>query len=187
MGESIIAKRYSKGLCQAVGDTSLLDKTYEELKSIQSLFDASENLRSLFNNPAIHLELKKNILNKLLHLENPSILVANFTRLLLAKNRIKYLNEITKMFEILVNEAQGRITMKITTAFKLDKIEEDLIREKFERVTGKKIFVNLESQADIIGGVIVKIGDTVFDGSIRNQLNNIKDSLDREGGVENKS
>ncbi|MFQ5559540.1 MAG: ATP synthase F1 subunit delta [Nitrospinota bacterium] len=178
---AILAKRYARALTSAVGRQNKLDKAGKDLHSINSYFIESRELADFFLNPSNHPEVKEKVLDEILNKENPSKVVREFIKLLLEKNRLKYLGQISDAYSEMIDEVQGRIRLTVTTAIELSEAEEGLIKEKFKNITGREIFLKPVVEPSLIGGIVVKMADTVLDGSIKNQLNIIKDSLDREG------
>jgi F-type H+-transporting ATPase subunit delta len=99
--------------------------------------------------------------------------------LLIEKNRVIHLKDINTFYKALIDENANVARAQLTTAVELDDAAVGEIAQTLEKMTGKKIIVELQHDPDLIGGVVARIGDLVLDGSVRTQLLNIKESLKR--------
>jgi F-type H+-transporting ATPase subunit delta len=106
-----------------------------------------------------------------------SATVKNFLCLLVDKRRIQYFSAILELYEDLTYEISGYVKAKIITARPLATGDLENIKQSLENITRKKVLVNSVVEPQIIGGVIAEVGDKIFDGSIRNQLQRIGETL----------
>lgn len=102
---------------------------------------------------------------------------ANFLKLLIQNNRLTLLPEIAKQFEELKANDEGYISVEVVTAFPFAKEDEKNFANKLEKTLSKKIHMNMAVDKSLIGGVLVRAGDRVIDGSIRGQLQNLQKAL----------
>ena len=103
--------------------------------------------------------------------------VQNFLCLLIDKRRIQYFSAIEEAYDDFTNEILGCVKARITTATPLLDEDYKVLKQSLEKVTNKKVILSANIEPDLLGGVIAEVGDKVFDGSIRNQLQKIGETL----------
>ena len=177
MSQTVIARRYAKALFNLAEK----DKTYEtvsrELQEIAQTFEDSADLRVILSDIKISSLIKRDIVYKVLDQLAPSPLVRTFLHYLLSKKRIGLLADIEIVFTRLVREKIGRLDAEITIARELPDTVVNEITDRLSKYAGKDVHVNLKIDASIIGGVITRIGSTVIDGSLSNQLTRVYQSI----------
>lgn len=177
MRAPIIAERYARALL----DIGLERKNYEqlgrELGRVAELFRRSGELRELFRNPKFDAEVRKRVLADLAQRVMVSPVMRNFLFLLVDRNRIRFLEEIDAAFHRLADEHAGRVRARVTVAAKMGPVEAARLRTILQRVTGKEVVLEEHEDPSILGGVITRIGDRVFDGSVRTQLESLRGRL----------
>lgn len=173
----IVARRYAKALVQIGQEDGLYEKYGEELKSLNELMEASAEFKGLMLNPIYDRELKKSLLRTVSQKMGLSPVVTNFLLLLVDKRRIVHFPEIVRSYEELADEVAGRIRATVLSAVPLDEKTLQALREKFETMTGKKVIMSVEEDKGLIGGIVTKIGDTIYDGSVRTQIAGLKEIL----------
>ena len=177
MIKEIVAKRYAKALI-SIGQEDEQHRQYgEELDRFEELMQSSKELREVLENPIYNLDNQKALLKTLSSRLDFSHVCTNFLNLLLDKRRMSYFLDIVKQYRKILEEISGVTTATIVSAIDLPKEDLDKIRERFSKVTGKEVHVNSEKDPSLIGGLVAKIGDTLYDGSIRTQLYAIKEML----------
>lgn len=177
MSTETIARRYATALADVVVKTGEGENVTAELKQWDQLIAGNEDLSTAFGNPAIvHLN-KERLLESLIEKTRPSRTTANFLRVLLRNDRLGELNEIIERFEKEVRERQGIITAEVTSARDLPAEERSELKASLERLTGKAVNLNFQTDAELIGGVVTRIGSTVYDGSVRTKLENLREEL----------
>jgi F-type H+-transporting ATPase subunit delta len=175
--ETLVARRYAKALLEAVKDPSRLDAVSLNLKNLGGLLDTSRELRVALENPAIPMQTKKAVLDAILAKLNIDALAASMTRLTLENGRINLLPAISHEFDEMSNSALGRVNVGITSARALSPEEEKSVKESLKKFTGKTAVMAVKEDPSLIGGVVVRIGGSVYDGSVKNQLKALKVSL----------
>lgn len=174
MRETVIASRYAKAFVESLGEGPLLDKIREELNDVAETFEENRQLRTIMLNPAIPLSVKKNVLEDI----GAKIGVTQGTlkalRLVLTNGRINILKQIAEEFEKLVFEALGRVRVEVTSAMELSEDELAALGEKLTAFTGKKAVIDMKVDRSLIGGIVTKIGSSVSDGSVKNQLKTLQ-------------
>jgi F-type H+-transporting ATPase subunit delta len=174
-----LAKRYAKALVQLGSEGGLIDRFRDELSKVDGIFSASSELGAAFANPALTLEQKKAIMKELVAKAACSELVGNFLMLLVEKNRVAFLSQIVQTYEKLADEFSGVIRPVITTAFLLDAVQIAAIQGALEKKSGKKVVPQMIVDKSLLGGVITQIGDISYDNSVKTQLKQIKDILQK--------
>jgi F-type H+-transporting ATPase subunit delta len=135
------------------------------------------DLLETFHNPAIPKEAKHKILADLLARYPVSQTTNNFLRLLLDHNRIRYFHEIFALFTKTVNERNGIVTAHVASASPLSEADQSRLREGLAGITGKSVLLDLRTDLTLLGGVVVRVGSTVYDGSVRSQLAEVRRRL----------
>lgn len=179
MSASAIAQRYAKALVQLGAESGSVDTFNAELTRINETLDANRNLSALFGNPAYGADAKKEILRDVAAKLEISRTVGNFLQLLLDRNRMVCLPQIAASYAKLADELSGIVRPVVTSGMALADQQIADIRAALEKSTGKKVELTVQVDPSLIGGVVTKIGDRVFDGSIKTQLNRIQDILQK--------
>lgn len=177
MSNETIARRYSLALADVVAGTSDSAAVKTELANWGELLTNNEQLQTVFGNPSIPHLGKENVLEKLLAKTKPSKTTANFLKVLLQNGRLGDLPQINDRFAAVLDERSGVVTAQITSARELPAGERKEFELNLERVTGKKVKIAFTIDEDIIGGVLVRIGSIVYDGSVKTKLESLKEQL----------
>jgi len=177
MSTETIARRYSVALADVVLKTSETEVVKGELASWGELFSSNSDLKTVFNNPAIAQVSKGKVLDGLIAKVKPSKLTANFLKVLLQNGRLSDLGEISERFASVLEQRSGVVAAEITSARDLPATERAEFEKHLEKITGKKVTINYAIDKDIIGGVVTRIGSTVYDGSVRTKLENLREQL----------
>lgn len=178
MSASAIAKRYAKALVSLGDEEGAVDRYQAALSRIGETFAGAPELVSVLADPAHPAEAKRNILVELLaKLEVPET-VTSFMLLLQERNRLSILPQVIHAFGVLADERAGIVRAHVTAARDLAPAQIDGVREALARISnGKRVELSVEVDPAIIGGLVTKIGDMVFDGSVRTELERIEDTL----------
>jgi F-type H+-transporting ATPase subunit delta len=170
--------RYARAFVDVVLGAKLdAGKIAEELRSLGAVLDQSELLRQVWENPAIPAEQKRSVLDSLaakLKLAKP---VRNLVAVLIDHRRIALYDQVVRQFEAELNERLGFTEARITSARELSDVEKKRLEQQVERLTGKKVRAQYAQDGSILGGAIVRVGSTIYDGSIRGQLTKMKELL----------
>lgn len=177
MSVETIARRYATALADVVLKSGETETVKRELKSWEDLIGSNENLRSAFANPAIAHLSKEKVLEGLLAKTKPSKTTANFLRVLLKNSRLTELSEINEKFASVLDERSNVVAAEITSARPLSESEKAEFQANLSKMTGKKVNLNFNINENIIGGVVTRVGSTVYDGSVKTQLENLKQQL----------
>ena len=179
MSIETVARRYATALADVVTKTGETENVRNELGQWETLMTASSDLMNVFRNPAIQQTQKEKVLESLIQRAKPSTVTANFLRVLLRNGRLAEISEINQKFAAVLEERQGGVTAKIVSARTLSEIEKQELRANLEKMTGKCVSTKFEIDNSIIGGVVTTIGSTVYDGSVKTQLQQLKEQMIR--------
>lgn len=172
---SSAAKRYAQALFSLAKERDTLDAWQSDLALLDSMA-GNERIATYLTNPSITTDRKMETFASSLA-DNAQPETRNLAKLLIERNRTELIPEIREIFDGQVRAERGILVADITTADPLNDAERDFVREKLETLTGKKVDLNLHVAPEIIGGIIVRIGDQVIDGSVRNKLERMRSRL----------
>jgi F-type H+-transporting ATPase subunit delta len=177
MSVQTVARRYASALADVVLERAEAREVQEELLAWEKMFQASPVLPEVFRNPTIALDKKRAVLNKLIDRSKPRPTTANFLKVLLQNQRLTDLGEINQKFAEILDLRAGMVAATVTTARTVaEKAQHDL-HAKLLSVTGRKVRINFTTDQELIGGLVTRIGSTVYDGSVRNHLQQIKEKM----------
>lgn len=172
-----LARRYAKALL-AIG---IADKNFEqlgsELASVDDLFASSSELRSTLVNPLFKQANRRAVLEELAARLKVSRTIRNFLMLLLDKGRLAALPDIRRELGALIDEQAGRVRAVATSAQKLTADETKRLEAALAKQSGKQIILERREDPRLIGGVVTQLGDLVFDGSVRAQVERMREQL----------
>ena len=171
-----LARKYGTAIFEIANEDNKLEEYGRELADVSQALFAQAELKDFLTNPQIQPEDKKQVLLRLLK-DQVSPMMMNFLLLLVDKRRIVLLEAINDCYQELSNKAQGIIVADVTTAYELKAELRSPLSSKLESVTGKKVQLRTHQDQSIIGGVVVKIGDTRIDGSVIGRLQALKAEL----------
>jgi F-type H+-transporting ATPase subunit delta len=178
----MIADRYAKALFNLAKEEGDYRKAGKDLQTFLAIFEGVKELRSLLLNPSFSFEGKRKILKGVDQFKNLSPMAQNFILFLIKKGRLSLFSEICEFYESLLDTAEGRLRAEVRLAVKTGDEVIQKMKSKLEEITGKKVVLSVHLDQSLIGGVVVKSGDLIFDGSIKTQLEKIEDRL-KEGVV----
>ena len=177
MSIETVARRYGTALADVVLKTGETEAVRSELKTWEEMMAANVDLNSAFSNPAIAHADKEKVLESLISRTSPSRTTANFLRVLLQNGRLTDLRQINDMFAAVIEERSGRVSAEVTSARDLGEAQKQELRANLERLTGKQVELRFDIDPSIIGGVVTRVGSTIYDSSVKTQLENLKQEL----------
>jgi len=180
MTASTIAQRYASALVDVVMSASQSTSPDDSLKALQAFRDlvvSSPDLRNALESPAVPLTRKRALIDRLVaKLETPRT-VRNFLLVLSDKRRLSLLQEVTEQFDILLDERRGFLRAQVESAAELNPTEQGAISTQLANLTHKQVRTRFTINPDLIGGVLARVGSTVYDGSVRGQLAQMRQKL----------
>lgn len=153
------------------------EKYNETLSAIAKLFDETEIVSDALTNPLYPLELRQKVMAKIAEIAKADAIMTSFLRLLVEKKRADILPDIAHEMQVMVYQEQNISHGSVVTAIKLEASLQQKIQAALEKITGNKVILETQVDPSIIGGMIAQVGDLVLDGSIRTQLNGLKESI----------
>ncbi len=141
-----------------------------DLRSFEGTVNGSSELRNALASPAVSLSRKRAVIERLVSALQLSRVIRNFLFVLSDHRRADALTEMSRVFEMLLDERLGVIRADISAARELSDAERATLAEKLAQVTGKKMRMHFSVDPDLIGGVVARVGSNVYDGSVRGQL-----------------
>ena len=177
---SVIANRYAAALADVAVERKSADAFRRELASFAEAYASSHDLREFLHTPAVSREAKHAVIDKLAERLSLSDGIRNFIYILADNRRIASLPEISAAFDADLNTREGIAEAAVTSARELSAAEKKEIVTALERKTGKRIEAQFALDAALLGGAVVQIGSTIYDGSIREQLNRLRAQLEAE-------
>jgi F-type H+-transporting ATPase subunit delta len=172
-----IARRYAKALLEIGIQQQTYDALGKEVERAADTLRSSPELRSALENPVFSLEKRKLIMDELSRRLALSKTVRNFIMLLLDKGRIARLPDIARFYRTLVDEHAGRVRATVTSTRPLDPMLETRLKTALEKSSGKVVIFEKREDPAILGGLVTQVGDTVYDGSVRTQLQQLREEL----------
>jgi F-type H+-transporting ATPase subunit delta len=179
LSNSALSRRYARALFSLGQEDGSFEKYGQELAVFANFCDDNEEFGKVIANPIFSIDDRKKVLQVVLKKSNFSIIVQNFLNLLLDKDRMGAINEIEVVYGELTDEASDIARAEIRTAKPLTDKAREKIEKSLQAMTSKKIRSDVKEDKDLIGGVVVQIGDLVLDGSIKAQLEGLKESFKR--------
>jgi len=173
---SLVGKRYAQALFDAAVDSNNVDGMFDEFSTVIDLFKSEEGLMNLMMTPSINTSEKKAILGRVFK-ESFNQYLRNFLNILLDKNRFEYMVEIHDAFRKLVFPYKNTVEATVLTVVPLDEALRVALEEKLKLRFNKKVILNNQIDETILGGAVVYVGDQIIDGSIRNQLTQMKTQM----------
>ena len=170
--------RYAQAFADVVTaarlDIAVID---QKLSDFLATWQGSKELREFFENPAIAVNEKVAILDKLNAKLGMQKELRNLIAVLISHNRIAHVAEVAEGYRRLLQEQMGIHPAEITTARELDAKEREALLAEVGKLAGGRVEASFKLDAAILGGTVVRIGSTVYDGSVRGRLDRLRDAL----------
>lgn len=151
--------------------------TLAEVEQVAQLTRQSRELREVWENPAIPAEQKRAVLDAIAQRARISKPVRNFVAVIIDHARTRFLSDIVAQFSRELNQRLGFADAEVTTVRELQPEERSAMERDLQRVTGKKIRARYQQDRSLLGGAVVRVGSTVYDGSVKGQLERIRQAL----------
>ena len=173
-----VVNTYARAFADVViGNRLDAARTVAEAQQVAALVRENKLLREVWDNPSIPAEQKRAVLDSIVERAGFTRPVRNFVAVLIDKGRTRFLGEIVAQFSEEVSRRLGFADAEITTARSLSSEETRALEAELARVTGKRIRARYQQDHSILGGAIARVGSTVYDGSVKGQLERIRQQL----------
>jgi F-type H+-transporting ATPase subunit delta len=182
MTHSAVATRYANALADVVttGAGAAAEATLGELHAFESVLSSSTELQNALTSPAVPPSRKRAVVGRLADILKLSRVTRNFLFVLIDHRRIASLADIVQSFETVADERLGFARADVTSAREIAEPQRRQLNGQLERLSGKRIRARYSVDDSLIGGVVARIGSTVYDGSVRGQLNSLGKRLSTE-------
>jgi len=171
------AARYAKALFDVASTESTPEQAEKELTTFADLVRAHADLQRTLTNPAVPVAGKRGIVQQLLDRQQPSTPVRKLLMLLADRGRLELLPDLVQVFHERVMEHQQVVSAEVTTAAPLSPERLSQLQQRLAAATGRKVDVTIKVDPALIGGMVTRIGGTVYDGSVATQLAALRQRL----------
>ena len=170
MSSQTVARRYALALADVAIERGEEREVQAEISSWAVMIESNPQLQEVFANPTIPYEQKRSVLEELISRSNVRQTTAGFLQVLLKNQRLSQLKEVADRFANVLDERSGVVAANVMTARNVPEESKKALQDALATATGKTVRLNFTTDEDIIGGMVTHIGSTVFDGSVRTQL-----------------
>ncbi len=177
MSSQTVARRYASALADVVIERNEAQLVQAELSAWAKMITDNGSLLEAFSNPTVAYEQKQNLLNALIARTKVRPTTSNFLRTLLKNQRLSDLPEVNAKLVQILDERSGIVSAEITSARPVSDSARALLEEKLAEMTGKKARLTFATDESLLGGIVTRIGSTLYDGSVSNQLSRLREEL----------
>ena len=177
MSSQSVARRYATALADVIVEKGQERIIQDELVSWELMIRENSQLKEVFENPTIPYEQKRRVLAELIKRSAINQITANFLQLLLKNQRLTALHQINGRLSEVLDSRANVVAARVTTAKSVNEDTKRMLKEKLSEFTGKSVRLDFSVDDSLIGGIITRIGSTVYDGSIKSQLERMEKVL----------
>jgi F-type H+-transporting ATPase subunit delta len=174
------ALQYATALAEIALEQGATDPVLHQLADFSAAYAESAELRTFLSNPSVSREAKHGVIEQLVARLGASKIIRNFLFVAVDNARTQQLPHIIATFQEVIRQRQGIAEAQVESAMELNAAQRAQLLQTLERVTGKKIQAKYSLDPALLGGAVVRIGDTIYDGSLKNQLNHMRARLAAE-------
>lgn len=171
-----VASRYARALVDVVLEKKI-DGALEQVNSIVEAIKENDELRKVWEAPDIPADQKRRLLDAIGAHVGLSRTIRNFFAVLIDHQRIPMVEQIARQFEVELDAALGFAEAQVTSARPLSEQERGQIESRVATMTGKKVRARYTANPEMLGGVMVQVGSTIYDGTVRGQLQKLREEL----------
>ena len=174
---SVLDQRYARALADVValpGVSGNASQVLAQLRQIEQMIGSSPDLRNALLSPAIAPSRKRAVMEKLIQPMGVPMEVRNFIFVVIDHRRVQKFSSIVDSFEILIDERQGFVRADISSARDLTEAQRTSLEGQLSRLSGRKAKLRFRTDPSLVGGVVARVGSTVYDGSVRGQLDRLR-------------
>lgn len=173
-----VASRYARALVDVILEHHTdAEMARQQLRDIVQAVHESVELRRVWESPAVLPEQKRAVLDAIVKKTGAVKPIRNFIAVLIDHRRIAMLDDIVRQFETELDAQLGFAEVEVSSARELSVKEKQELEARVEQMTGKKVRASYKSNPELLGGVMVKVGSTIYDGSVRGQLEKMRQEL----------
>lgn len=179
MNGGIVGRRYAKALINLAGSDNKLDKVGQELEEVAEVFKESTAVHNVMLEPKLSKSKKVDFIDAITKKMNCGDLVNKYCRYLTVRNRFDIIADISSAYNRLASEKLGTATAEVVVAYEMSQKEITGLEKQLSDYTDKKVTLSVKVDESILGGAITSIESLVLDGSIRNRLNLIRETISK--------
>jgi F-type H+-transporting ATPase subunit delta len=177
---SAVAERYAAALADVAVERKNSETIKGNLAVFVEAFSSIADLRNALESPALNAEVKRKVIAEVAGKMGLDVAVRNFIYLVVDHRRTEILPEIEQAFLSELNERLGIVDAEVTSAHELNDEEKRQLSAVLEQRTGKKVQPRFQIDGALLGGAVVRLGSTIYDGSVRDQLKRLREQLETE-------
>jgi F-type H+-transporting ATPase subunit delta len=177
---SAVAQRYAAALADVAVERKNSKTIKRNLATFVEAFSSIADLRNALESPALNAEVKRKVIAEIAGKMGLDVAVRNFIYLVVDHRRTEILPEMEGAFLSELNERLGIVDAEVTSAHELNDDEKRQLRAVLEQRTGKKVEARFQIDGALLGGAVVRLGSTIYDGSVRDQLKRLREQLETE-------
>ena len=177
---SAVAERYAAALADVAVERKNSETIKRNLAAFVEAFSSVADLRNALESPALNAEVKRKVIAEVTGKMGLDVAVRNFIYLVVDHRRTEILPEMEEAFLSELNERLGIEDAEVTSAHELNDDEKRQLRTVLEQRTGKKVEARFQIDGALLGGAVVRLGSTIYDGSVRDQLKRLREQLETE-------
>jgi F-type H+-transporting ATPase subunit delta len=174
---TVLARRYSKALFAVAKEENTVTEYAGKLSDLAEVYLSEPAVRDGLVNPMYPMEVRSKVMAYLAEEASASPILTNFLKLLVQKKRADIIADIAEAYQDMVDEDQNVCKGKVMSAIALDDALQEKVKATLEKITGKTVILSTEIDPSILGGIVAQVGDLVLDGSLKTQLNELKESI----------
>jgi len=172
-----VARRYASALADVIIERNEEAAVREELTAWEGMILSNPPLLEAFTNPTVPYEQKAKVLNELITRTKVRPTTANFLRILLKNQRLAEIAQVNVKLAQVLDERAGVVSAQVTSARPVADSIKTALEEKLRLITGKRIRLSFQTDETLLGGIVTRIGSTIYDGSVRTQLQRLGEEL----------
>lgn len=177
MSSQTVARRYASALADVVTERGEALEVRDELAAWDKMLSENPPLVEAFSNPTVAYQQKEKVLSELIARTKVRQTTANFLRILLKNQRLAELAHVNAKFAQVLDDRSGVVSAQVTSARPVSGDTRASLEAKLNEVTGKKIRLSFTTDESLLAGIVTQIGSTIYDGSVRNQLQRLGEEL----------
>jgi len=172
-----VARRYATALADVAIERREEREVQNEVDQWATMIESNPQLKEVFANPTIIHDHKRKVLEDLIARTRVRDTVASFLRVLLKNQRVSQLRDIAARYSLVLDEHAGMLAGSVTTARPIPEDLKKTLHETLSATTGRTLRLTFETDETIIGGLVARIGSTVYDGSVQTHLERLAEGL----------
>lgn len=169
MSQRTVATRYASALAEQAHDSDAVSTIDDDVALLRTTLSENDKLARVFTSPVLSADQKERVVSALLP-DHVSGLMMRFLKLLIAKQRVALVTNILDAYRDLRDEQEGVVAVDVRTSHELDDDEHAALVQALESLTGATVRLNISLDESLLGGLVIQVGDRVYDGSVHHKL-----------------